>query len=201
MEKLKGKHKRKHNKNISDAAMSELKTMIRYKCEWYGAELVEIGQYEPSTKKCSCCGYVGESLPVKIRSWKCPNCGAEHDRDINAAKVIEQTGIDKLRKAEPECRKKIEKLKNDISDAKMKLDIIVKLKNDELEDSVKSEELQKLREENNKKESEFLNFTDLEDKQNKRVVKLETSLREAETKLTRLVELNIKIRKADVIAA
>ncbi len=198
MSELKGKHKRKHNKNIADAAMSELKAMIKYKCEWFGAEMVEIGRYDPSTKKCSCCGHVGESLPVKIRKWTCPVCGAHHDRDINAAKVIEQTGIDKFQKAEPECRKQIEKLKNSIQETKAKLEIITRLKNDELEEPEKSVEIQKLREENKKSESEFLNYADLEAKKNKKIAKLEVELKQAEARLTKLIKLNSMISGTEV---
>ncbi|MFC6079141.1 zinc ribbon domain-containing protein, partial [Microbispora bryophytorum] len=38
----------------------------------------------PSSKLCSACGTVAESIPLKVRSWTCP-CGAVHDRDVNAA--------------------------------------------------------------------------------------------------------------------
>lgn len=82
--------KRKHNKNISDTAMSDFLSMLKYKCDWYKADITEIGQYERSTGVCSKCGYVGKRLSTDIREWTCPICGTHHDRDVCSAEVIEQ---------------------------------------------------------------------------------------------------------------
>ena len=70
---------------IGDAAWSELVSMLKYKSEWVGKNLVFIGRFDPSTKMCSKCGHVKDDLTLKDRSWECEGCGAEHDRDINAA--------------------------------------------------------------------------------------------------------------------
>jgi putative transposase len=72
-------------RSISDAGWGTLVSMLRYKCEWYDKELVEVDRWLPSSKTCSGCGHVVESLPLAIRSWQCPACGAEHDRDTNAS--------------------------------------------------------------------------------------------------------------------
>ena len=50
-----------------------------------------------STQVCSCCGATPDSSPkgragLGIRHWICSECGAEHDRDINAAKNILAAG-------------------------------------------------------------------------------------------------------------
>lgn len=79
-------------KHISDAAWGELVRQLRYKAEWYGRNLVEVDRYYPSSKRCSECGHVVDSLPLDIRSWACPECGVIHDRDINAAKNILAVG-------------------------------------------------------------------------------------------------------------
>jgi len=78
---------------ISDASWSELIRQIAYKCEWYGRELIKIDRWFPSSKRCGNCGHVVDKLPLNIREWKCPKCGTEHDRDINAAKNILAAGL------------------------------------------------------------------------------------------------------------
>jgi putative transposase len=79
--------------SISDAGWGTLVAMLRYKCALYDKTLVEVDRWLPSTKACSACGHVVESLPLSIRSWVCPACGAEHDRDTNAAVNILGAGM------------------------------------------------------------------------------------------------------------
>ncbi|HEU4782655.1 MAG TPA: transposase [Ktedonobacterales bacterium] len=68
---------------------------MTYKAAWYGRTLVRIVRWEPSSKRCSACGQVLDTLPLDIRQWTCPNptCGAQHDRDINAAQNILAVGL------------------------------------------------------------------------------------------------------------
>lgn len=70
---------------IADAGWSEFAAMLEYKSRWYGVELLHCGRFEPSSKMCSSCGHVLPDLPLSARSWTCPECGAVHDRDVNAA--------------------------------------------------------------------------------------------------------------------
>ena len=79
--------------SISDAGWGELVRQLEYKCEWYGRELVKIDRWFPSSKRCSKCGHIAEKMPLNIRSWECPSCGANHDRDINAAVNILAAGL------------------------------------------------------------------------------------------------------------
>jgi putative transposase len=72
---------------ISDAAWSQLRAMLAYKCQWYGRELVVIDRWFPSSKRCSVCGALQDTMPLGIREWTC-RCGAFHDRDVNAARSI-----------------------------------------------------------------------------------------------------------------
>ena len=80
-------------KHIADANWGEFVRQLRYKSDWAGRTLVEIDRFFPSSKRCSCCGFVHESLPLSIREWDCPECNAHHDRDINAAKNIKTAGL------------------------------------------------------------------------------------------------------------
>ncbi|MBQ1090581.1 RNA-guided endonuclease TnpB family protein [Streptomyces sp. B93] len=77
---------------ISDAAWTELRSMLEYKCAWYGRELVVIDRFFPSSKMCGNCGVVREKLPLNVREWTC-DCGTTHDRDVNAARNILAAGL------------------------------------------------------------------------------------------------------------
>lgn len=77
---------------ISDASWTELRSMLEYKSQWYGRELLLVDRWFPSSKLCGACGTVAESMPLNVRTWTCA-CGAVHDRDINAAKNILAAGL------------------------------------------------------------------------------------------------------------
>ena len=74
--------------SITDASWGELVRQLEYKCDWYGRTFVKIDRWFPSSKRCGKCGHIVKKLPLNIREWDCPNCGAHHDRDINAAQNI-----------------------------------------------------------------------------------------------------------------
>jgi putative transposase len=80
-------------KHIADASWGEFTRQLAYKAGWYGRTYVEIGRFFPSTKRCSCCGFVKENMPLDVRSWECPECGTTHDRDVNAARNILAAGL------------------------------------------------------------------------------------------------------------
>ena len=77
---------------LSDAAMSEMIRQLEYKCAWHGRGFARVGRFYPSSKTCSECGHVLAELPLSTRSWECPECGASHDRDLNAAVNIAREG-------------------------------------------------------------------------------------------------------------
>jgi len=80
-------------KSISSVSWSEFFSMLDYKGIWYGCEIMKIGRFEPSSKKCNNCGYVKKDLTLDIREWECPNCHEILNRDINAAKNILEIGL------------------------------------------------------------------------------------------------------------
>jgi len=92
---VKGMMKNRHlSKAISDCGWSEFVRQLKYKAHWHGSIVVQIGQWEPSSKLCSTkgCDYKHDALKLSDRKWTCPQCNTTHDRDINAAKNIEKIG-------------------------------------------------------------------------------------------------------------
>ena len=80
---------------LADAAMSEMLRQLRYKCAWYGRDLVEAPRWFPSSKTCSVCGERNDELRSE-ETWVCPVCGTCHDRDLNAARNLEAYGRNQI---------------------------------------------------------------------------------------------------------
>lgn len=91
-------------KSIQELSLFRFKELLSYKSDWRGRELIQVDRFFPSSKLCSCCGYKNEELELKDREWKCPSCGGNHDRDLNATKNILKEGqrILKLGLSSPE---------------------------------------------------------------------------------------------------
>jgi putative transposase len=70
---------------ISDASWSTFVSMLEYKADWYGKNILRIGRFSPSSKTCSNCGVINKELTLKDRKWTCSSCSTVLDRDINAA--------------------------------------------------------------------------------------------------------------------
>lgn len=70
---------------IADVSWGTFVTMLEYKAEWRGKNILRIGRFDPSSKTCSCCGAINKSLQLQDREWACMSCGAVLNRDVNAA--------------------------------------------------------------------------------------------------------------------
>lgn len=79
--------------SISDSSWTSFVSMLEYKAQWYGKSVIKIDRWYPSSKTCSSCDYIIDRLPLSVRKWKCPKCGDNHDRDINASKNINRQGL------------------------------------------------------------------------------------------------------------
>ena len=79
-------------RSVSDAGWASFVSMIKYKCDWYGKNFIQIGRYEPSSKLCTC-GKINRNLTLSDRIWTCPHCNTTHDRDILAANNIKKIGM------------------------------------------------------------------------------------------------------------
>lgn len=84
-----------HNlaRSISDVSWTMFVDMCKYKSDWYGKNFLQIGRFEPSSKMCSGCGSTNRNLTLTDRTWTCQTCGANHDRDINAAINIKRYAL------------------------------------------------------------------------------------------------------------
>jgi len=86
------------SRNINDVSWSKFIELLKYKSEWSGKYLVQIGKFEPTSKTCSNCNLINNNLTLDQRKWECSNCHKEHDRDVNAAKNIYKLGDKELNK-------------------------------------------------------------------------------------------------------
>ena len=79
-------------KSVADAGWSQLMRCIEEKADQYGRTFRKIGRFEPTSQVCSACGVKDGPKPLGVRTWTCAACGADHDRDVNAAKNILAAG-------------------------------------------------------------------------------------------------------------
>lgn len=80
-------------KSITDVSWGEFTRQLEYKTAWYGKQLVKIDRFFPSSQTCSVCGAINKGTKdLSVRKWTC-ECGATHDRDINAATNILNEGL------------------------------------------------------------------------------------------------------------
>ncbi|ANB61774.1 RNA-guided endonuclease TnpB family protein [Anoxybacteroides amylolyticum] len=82
-------------KSVHDNGWGMFTTFLQYKLEEQGKKLIKIDKWFPSSKTCSCCGQVKESLSLSERTFRC-ECGFESDRDVNAAINIKHEGMKRL---------------------------------------------------------------------------------------------------------
>lgn len=75
-------------KSIVDAGWGEFVRQLEYKGEWYGCRVVKVDRWFASSRICNDCGATGADMRLKDRHWSCTECGAIHDRDLNAARNI-----------------------------------------------------------------------------------------------------------------
>lgn len=80
-------------KAISDVSWAEFVRQMEYKGKWFGKNIIKIDKFFASSKTCSNCGHVKEEMNLSERTWECARCKSTHDRDINAAINIRNSGM------------------------------------------------------------------------------------------------------------
>lgn len=76
------------NRAILDAGFGEIRRQLEYKAQFYGRTIILADRFAPTSKTCSECGAYQADMPLNVRVWTCPDCGAVNDRDSNAARNI-----------------------------------------------------------------------------------------------------------------
>lgn len=79
---------------LSDISIGKFNELIDYKAKLKGVNILRIGQFEPSSKMCTC-GVINSQLKLSDREWVCESCGEVHDRDLLAANNIKRFAFSK----------------------------------------------------------------------------------------------------------
>ena len=81
-------------KSVSDNGWGMFVALLQYKLADMGKQLVKVDKFFASSQTCNVCGYKNtDTKNLSIRAWDCPECGAHHDRDVNAAINIRNEGM------------------------------------------------------------------------------------------------------------
>ena len=84
----------KYKKAMYDFGFNKFLMILEYVAQKTGKIVMYADRWYPSSQLCSSCGYQNHELKdVSIRHWICPRCGAEHDRDRNAAINLCKVGV------------------------------------------------------------------------------------------------------------
>ena len=83
---------RKLAHHMADVGWGMFFEFSKYKAVWNGKTILQIGQWQPSSKQ-SLCGYVNADLKLSDRLWTCPQCARTYDRDIQAAQNIKRFAL------------------------------------------------------------------------------------------------------------
>lgn len=79
-------------RSITDAGWRQFRILLESKALMDGRMVHVISSWEPTSQRCSACGQLGGKKPLNIRAWTCLHCGADHDRNMNAAATIAAAG-------------------------------------------------------------------------------------------------------------
>ena len=80
-------------RSVADMGFFEFRRQLEYKTAMRGGEVVVANRWFASSKTCSDCGHKLNDLPLSVREWTCPACGTDHDRDVNAARNLQNMAV------------------------------------------------------------------------------------------------------------
>lgn len=79
--------------SLTYAAFGEIRRQLNYKSTWFGGRVITVNRFFASSRICFRCGEKKEDLELRDREWRCPNCGATNQRDLNSARNIEAEAL------------------------------------------------------------------------------------------------------------
>ena len=79
-------------RQVSDLGFADFVKKLVYIAQKKGKTITFIDKWFPSSKTCSVCGAINEALNLRDRTWQCPSCHTQLDRDRNAAVNIYRVG-------------------------------------------------------------------------------------------------------------
>ena len=87
--------------DVLDCGFHEIRRQLEYKAPMRGGRMMTADRFFPSTQIYSCCdahsGPKGRE-ELHVERWVCSECGAEHDRDGNAAINLRTLGVAEARR-------------------------------------------------------------------------------------------------------
>ena len=101
--------KKRHGRKVSDLGFYNFLQILKYEAQKFGTQIIFIDRWYASSQICSKCGHKNSKVKdLRIREWKCPKCGAEHNRDRNASINILRVGastlgVDEVRPETDDC--------------------------------------------------------------------------------------------------
>lgn len=120
-------------KAISEVGFYKFRNLLETKAAENSKNVGFIDRFYPSSKTCHNCGYIKNDLTLNIRKWTCPECGMEHNRDVNAAINILKEGsrlamegvtVEKVTKKKAATKKKKAVKKTDDSTTKEAVTVV-----------------------------------------------------------------------------
>lgn len=83
-----------HNaRNYIDTSWYSFVTRLEQKAKFHSCLVIKSDKFYPSSKTCNHCGYIKKDLKLSDRTWTCPQCGEEIQRDQNAAKNLRDNAL------------------------------------------------------------------------------------------------------------
>ena len=83
-------------RKVSDLGFYDFVQKLKYVASRKSREVRFIDKWYPSSKTCHVCGAINQELNLRDRTWQCPSCHTQLDRDRNAALNIHRVGASTL---------------------------------------------------------------------------------------------------------